>query len=108
MTNLMRVSTIAILCALAPGFAAADLKNDVCRARAKDMSGYSGKTIPSKKAGGVSTKLSGSATFGLSYDNQTNSPGTKSPAFAGSTSVERQEQAKIDRYQRVYDECMRE
>lgn len=108
MANLTCLSMLVGVCLLAPGLAVADLQTDVCRARAKDVSGYSGKPASSVKSGNITTKLSGSAAFGLSHESGTQSQTNKGPAFAGSTSVEKREQNKIAKYQRVFDECMQQ
>ena len=92
---------------LAPLSAAADPMADICHERARSASGFSGSPSGlTRKVGNTTFSLSGSVAVGASRSSGTQ-PGRNAPPFAGQAASEQREDKKKDKYQRIYDNCMR-
>jgi len=101
-------------CSLAAGLALllatavdADTQEEVCRARAERLSGYTPSALEAR-VGNVTIRLSGSVALGVSRGSGPAAP--TAPAFAGAAAQERLEAERNEKgaalYQRFFDQCM--
>lgn len=108
---------VAALAAAAP--AMADPKEDLCRLRAREQSGFRGDPPQLEtRAGGATFRLGGSLGVGVASSDpvpQGLTPPPPAPPFAGAASSERfearrrqAEQPQRDAYRRIYGDCMQE
>lgn len=87
---------------------------DICHARAREMSGFKGAAPRAEtRKGGATFRLSGSAAIGVSRES---GPPVPSPRGGhGMAEQERQERKRRDKqaaaeqnYRKIYDDCMRD
>ncbi len=92
---------------LAPLSVAADPMADICHERARSASGFSGSPSGlTRKVGNTTFSLSGSVAIGAGRSSGTQ-PARNAPPFAGQAASEQREDKQKDKYQRIYDNCMR-
>ena len=89
--------------------AAAEDREDACRARAERLSGYTPGALETQ-VGNVTIRLSGSVALGASRSSGPAFP--SAPPFAGAAARERFEEKRnrenAARYQQYFDQCMSE
>ncbi len=78
---------------------------DICKTRAAKNSGYSGSGL-SRQVGNTTFRLSGSVAIGASRSSGPQD-GHRAPAFAGQAATEQRDAQAKNKYDRIYNDCMR-
>lgn len=99
------VLAVALVLTGAAGSAMAQGTADACHVSARQQSGYRGARPVIGTFGGVTMRLSGSASVGVTHNSGPNLR-QKSPPWAGSAARERREKKGLDLYLQAYDRCM--
>lgn len=111
--RLKLLGLVTLLALPVPGPAPANPQEDICHARARELSGFRGAAPRAEtRRGNTSFRLSGSVAVGVSRESGPPSP--RAPGGHGAVAQERFEQnrraeedVKARNYRKIYDDCMR-